>query len=172
MGDDDRSEGNSSQNGDSQNTHSVERVARIQRELDAADAAIESAKTDADELQHAAALLENAGELLAAAGANPTARASYRPPPAAEPASDNTASEPVTNREMLRFEFLQLKLAHRAGRARPAQALTQLVRLLQSDRKLSGGKELYGELTQAAHKERTSNLAFSHPPPPVAAKGR
>ncbi len=146
-------------------------LTKVSGELDAAEKAIEGS-----DLALAETLLENAAEHLASAGADPTARASYRPPAPGAPApvgtlgATNPAAKLIGADEMTRYDFLQLKFAFRTGRIPPAVALTRLVRLLQQKKDLAGGREFYGELSKAAYADRSSNLAHSHPPPPAEPK--
>jgi hypothetical protein len=148
-------------------------LTKVSGELDAAAKAIAEA-----DLVLAETLLENAVEHLAAAGADPTARASYRPPPPrTDQAGSSQESMPTSGPahligadEMTRFEFLQLMLGFRTHRVPAAVALTRLVRLLQQRKDLPGGREFYAELSKAAYAERASSLAHSHPPPPVEPK--
>ena len=146
-------------------------LAKVSGELDAAEAAM-----DDHDLMLAETLLENAGEHLAAAGADPTARTSYRPP-AAGAGSDSSGGDPTAAEgligadEMTRFDFLQLKLAFRTRRVPAAVALTRLVRLLQQNKDVKGGRELYTEMSKAAYASRASSLSHSHPPPATKSRG-
>ncbi|MEN9579649.1 MAG: hypothetical protein RJA70_2658 [Pseudomonadota bacterium] len=144
-------------------------LAKVSLELDAADEAM-----SAGDLNQAEMMLENAGEHLAAAGADPTARASYRPPAPGSTvgsgAASGAAAQLIGADEMARYEFLQVKLSVRMNRIAAPQALTRLLRLLQQKNDLRGGRELYAELSKAAYTSRDSSMAHSHPPPAVLPK--
>ncbi len=68
------------------------------------------------------------------------------------------------------LEVLDVKLGLLEQTLAPQIAMNRLLALMRQDSKLPGAHELYKEASRLSYEERSSSLAYSHPPPPMKPK--
>jgi hypothetical protein len=66
-----------------------------------------------------------------------------------------------------RFDVLRVKLGLYDGSLPPGAAMQELIKIMRRDEEFPGARALYNEASEAAYAARQSNVAHSHPPPPV-----
>ncbi len=66
-----------------------------------------------------------------------------------------------------RFDVLRIKLALYDGSMPPGAAMQELIKIMRRDEDFPGARELYQEASNSAYTAGQSNVAHSHPPPPV-----
>jgi hypothetical protein len=66
-----------------------------------------------------------------------------------------------------RFDVLKIRLALYDGSLPPAVAMQELIKIMRRDEDFPGARACYQEASDAAYAARQSNVAHSHPPPPV-----
>ncbi|HLV66180.1 MAG TPA: hypothetical protein VKY73_10220 [Polyangiaceae bacterium] len=70
-----------------------------------------------------------------------------------------------------RFAVARIRLGLYEGSLAPEAATQELIRLMRRDANLPGAREVYQEASILAYEARQSNVAYSHPPPPVMPNG-